>query len=282
MAGDLKQLVYTNRKMKSLGYEPKTDIRSGLWKTVWSFKSDFLKDNRVGKVSVIIPTYNERDNVRAVVGRIEPYLRPHCKEHEIIFVDDSSPDGTAEEIRMLAEEEASIRLIVRGDKDGLGGAQKAGLDAATGDVLIILDADCSQDPATLVDFLYGLSTGADMVIGSRFVPGGKTVGQKFLKKMSGRVANRIVWVLLNNEVKDFTHSYRAIKKTAYDKIKGNLKSKYHPGFSLELTLFTLNAGFRVIETPTIFTERSVGTTKLNITSTAARFIKELTILKMRL
>lgn len=242
--------------------------------------SEFLKANRIGKVSVIIPTYNEKDNVRPVVETLEPYLKPHCNEYEIIFVDDSSPDGTAEEVRRLAKEKRCIRLIVRNVADGLGGAQKAGLDAATGDILILLDGDCSQDPGTCVDFLYSLSFGNDLVVGSRFMKGGRIVGYPF-KRLVGKVANTTAMLVLGHYLHDFTHSYRAMRKTAYDTIKSHLKSKNHPGFCLEISVFAHKAGLRVAEVPTIWRERSVGTSKLGLGSTAMCFLREIFMLRAK-
>ncbi len=215
----------------------------------------------LGQVAVIIPTYNERDNLEPIVGR----LRTAVPAAHILVVDDGSPDGTGEIADKLAAADAHIHVLHRAGKSGLGTAYIAGftwgLEHGYG-VLVEHDADGSHDPADLPKMLTALAD-ADLVIGSRYVPGGTVVNWPKSREVLSRGANVYVRMMLGIGVHDATAGFRAYRAATLRAIGLDQVESQGYCFQVDLTLRTAEQGFRIREVPITFTERARGASKMS-------------------
>ncbi len=215
----------------------------------------------LGQVAVIIPTYNERDNREPIVGRV----RTAVPAAHILVVDDSSPDGTGEIADKLAAADPGIHVLHRPGKSGLGTAYIAGftwgLEHGYG-VLVEHDADGSHDPADLPKMLTALQD-ADLVIGSRYVPGGTVVNWPRSREVLSRGANRYVRMMLGIGVHDATAGFRAYRAATLRAIDLDQVESQGYCFQVDLTLRTAEQGFRIREVPITFTERARGASKMS-------------------
>jgi dolichol-phosphate mannosyltransferase len=213
------------------------------------------------RVAVIIPTYNERDNVDSIVAR----TRQAVPAADILVVDDNSPDGTGDMAEKLALTDGQVHVLHRTQKGGLGAAYLAGFDWALDrgyDVLVEMDADGSHDPAELPDLLAALAN-ADLVIGSRWVRGGTVRNWPRSREILSRGGNTYARIMLGLSVHDATGGYRAYRAATLRKLGlHDVKSQGYC-FQIELTLRTVRAGLSVAEVPITFTERALGTSKMN-------------------
>ncbi len=215
----------------------------------------------LGPVAVIIPTYNERDNLEPIVSRV----RSAVPDADILVVDDGSPDGTGEIADKLAASDQQVHVMHRQSKAGLGAAYIAGfgwaLDRGYG-VLVEMDADGSHDPAQLPLLLSALS-GADLVIGSRYVPGGTTVNWPKSREFLSRGANTYVRLMLGIGVHDATGGYRAYRAATLRAIGLDEVESQGYCFQIDLTLRTKETGRKIAEVPITFTERARGASKMS-------------------
>lgn len=214
-----------------------------------------------GRVAVIIPTYNERDNIDDIVAR----TRRAVPAADILIVDDNSPDGTGDVAEKLALTDSQVHVLHRTAKAGLGAAYLAGFDWALDRgyaVLVEMDADGSHDPAELPSLLAAVQN-ADLVIGSRWVRGGVVRNWPRSRAILSRGGNAYARIMLGLSVHDATGGYRAYRAAALREI--GLKDVRSQGycFQIELTLRTVRAGLSVAEVPITFTERARGTSKMN-------------------
>jgi dolichol-phosphate mannosyltransferase len=210
---------------------------------------------------MVVPTYNEADNLAWIVGR----LRAAQPDVDVLVVDDGSPDGTGTVADTLAAADPSVHVLHRQEKAGLGAAYLAGfawaLEAGY-DVVGEMDADGSHQPEQLQRLLTALPD-ADLVIGSRWVPGGSVVNWPLRRELLSRGGNLYVRVLLGIEVRDATAGYRLIRRTALEKI--DLSSVLSTGYVFQTDLVTrcLRAGLVVREVPIEFVERVRGDSKMS-------------------
>jgi glycosyltransferase involved in cell wall biosynthesis len=211
---------------------------------------------------VVIPTYEERGNLRELVEAVRglPGEAPH-----VLVVDDASPDGTGELADELAAADDGIAVLHRPRKGGLGPAYRAGLAWGLDhgyDVLIQMDADLSHDPAELPRLLAGLER-ADLVIGSRYVPGGSVEAWPAHRRWLSRGGNRYVRTVTRLPVRDATSGYRVFRREVLDAIDlaGSRADGY--AFQVETALLAWWAGFAVGEAPIHFVERREGASKLS-------------------
>ena len=215
----------------------------------------------LGQVAVVIPTYNERDNLEPIVGR----LRTAVPAAHILVVDDGSPDGTGEIADKLAAADPHIHVLHRAGKSGLGTAYIAGfawgLERGYG-VLVEHDADGSHDPADLPKMLTALED-ADLVIGSRYVPGGTVVNWPRSREILSRGANVYVRMMLGIGVHDATAGFRAYRAATLRAIDLHQVESQGYCFQVDLTLRTAEQGFRIREVPITFTERARGASKMS-------------------
>lgn len=128
-------------------------------------------------LSVVIPVYNEKQNIASSVERILAEFGPAGGQCEILFVDDNSPDGTAQEVERLAQITPQVRLVQHGKKEGIGAAHHAGYHAAKGEYILCIDVDLSQSPSDLLKMKRLLDDGYDLVVGSRYLPNAKQIGK---------------------------------------------------------------------------------------------------------
>ncbi|WP_214414644.1 polyprenol monophosphomannose synthase [Sphaerisporangium fuscum] len=215
----------------------------------------------LGRVLVVVPTYNERENLPMIVGR----LREAVPEAHLLIADDNSPDGTGAVADELAAGDDHVHVLHRPGKQGLGSAYIAGFrwGLAEGfDVLVEIDADGSHQPEELRQLLDALA-GADLVIGSRWVPGGKVLNWPARRELLSRGANIYVRTLLGMPVRDATAGFRAYRASTLEKIGLDDVQSQGYCFQVDLTLRTIRHGLRVTEVPITFVERTVGASKMS-------------------
>ncbi|MEN3537384.1 polyprenol monophosphomannose synthase [Microbispora sp. ZYX-F-249] len=215
-----------------------------------------------GRVLVIVPTYNERENLPMITRR----LREALPDVHLLVADDNSPDGTGRIADELAETDDHVHVLHRTSKQGLGAAYIAGFrwGLAEGyDVLVEMDADGSHQPEELHKLLDAVTDGADLAIGSRWVPGGKTVNWPFSRELLSRGANTYVRLVLGIPVRDATAGFRAYRAATLEKIGLDDVESQGYCFQVDLTLRTVRQGLRVREMPITFVERTVGSSKMS-------------------
>jgi dolichol-phosphate mannosyltransferase len=214
-----------------------------------------------GRVLVIIPTFNERENVEVIVGRV----RAAVPVADVLVVDDNSPDGTGELADGLAAEDAQVQVLHRVAKDGLGAAYIAGFRWGLGrgyDVLVEMDADGSHQPEELPLLLNALRD-ADLVIGARYVPGGEVVNWPKSREALSRGGNTYVKIMLGVPLHDATGGYRAFRAATLEKIGLDQVDSRGYCFQIDLALRAVRQGLRVVEVPITFVERVRGTSKMS-------------------
>ena len=215
----------------------------------------------LGRVIMVIPTYDEAANLAWIIGR----LRRAEPDVEILVVDDNSPDGTGDLADDLAAVDAHLHVIHRTEKAGLGAAYLHGFGWALDqgfDVIGEMDADGSHQPEELGRLLEALKS-ADLVIGSRWVPGGSVVNWPLSRQALSRGGNLYVRMLLGIRIKDATAGFRLFRRTTLEKI--DLDSVESAGyvFQTDLATRTVRAGLRVTEVPIEFVERVRGDSKMS-------------------
>lgn len=214
------------------------------------------------RVVTIIPTYNEIESLPKTVAR----LRSAVPGSDILVVDDNSPDGTGTLADRLASEDPAIHVLHREGKAGLGAAYIAGfrwgLDAGY-DVLVEMDADGSHQPEELTRLLGALRDGADMVKGSRWIPGGKVVNWPTHRKAISLAGSLYSRLMLGVSIRDITGGYNAFKAQTLRTIDLNSVESVGYCFQIDLTWQTLKAGLAVREVPITFVEREYGDSKMS-------------------
>lgn len=211
---------------------------------------------------VVTPTYNEKDNLPRFIDAV----RGAMPDFDILVVDDNSPDGTGQVADAIAAKDSHVRVMHRPGKQGLGTAYVQAFTKALGegyDRFLEMDADLSHGVRYLPDFVRALDDGADVVIGSRNIPGGGVegwgLGRHFISK-GGSLYSRSI---LGLPVKDLTSGYKAFTRRALEAIDiSNVKSNGY-SFQIELTYRALRKGMRVKEVPIIFVDRTAGQSKMS-------------------
>lgn len=213
------------------------------------------------RVLVIVPTYNEAGNVRKTVERVRTAVPPA----DVLVVDDNSPDGTGQIADRLAELDEHVHVLHRPGKAGLGAAYVAGfrwgLDRDH-DVLVEMDADGSHQPEELPRLLAALE-GADLVLGSRYVPGGRVVNWSRHREMLSRGGNVYARLALGVPMRDATGGYRAICADALRRLDLYDVASQGYCFQVDLVWRAAQSGLRVVEVPITFIERVEGTSKMS-------------------
>ncbi|GGN06413.1 dolichol-phosphate mannosyltransferase [Actinoplanes campanulatus] len=215
----------------------------------------------VGRVLVIIPTYNEADNVRVITDRV----RKAVPAVDILIADDNSPDGTGAIADELAEADDHIFVLHRAGKEGLGAAYKAGFQWAKDkgyDAVVELDADGSHAPEELPSLLDALGD-HDAVLGTRYIPGGSVHNWPLRRLLLSRCGNIYIRMALGMPFKDATGGYRAYRLSVLDKIEVSTIASTGYSFQVEMAWRAYRQGFRMIEVPITFTEREHGVSKMS-------------------
>jgi dolichol-phosphate mannosyltransferase len=211
---------------------------------------------------VVLPTYNEASNIVEVLRR----LREAVPDAGILVVDDASPDGTAAIVEQQAPMIGDVRVVRRPEKTGLGSAYRDGFIIGMNegaDVLVEMDSDLSHDPDDLPSLLAAVSHGADLAIGSRYVPGGRIPNWSWHRKMLSRWGNRYAAGVLGLAVNDSTSGFRAYRATALKAIDLAEVRADGYGFQIEMTYRLVRRGGRVVEVPIAFVDRVRGTSKMS-------------------
>jgi dolichol-phosphate mannosyltransferase len=215
----------------------------------------------IERVAVVVPTYNELENLEIVAGRV----REAVPEADLLVVDDNSPDGTGELADKLAAADSHIHVMHRPGKGGLGAAYLAGFAWALErgyDAVVEMDADGSHQPEDLPRLIGGLDR-ADLVVGSRWVPGGKVVNWPKSREVISRGGNIYVRLMLGIKVRDATGGFRAYRASTLRSIALTEVISQGYCFQVDLTLRTLRAGLTVTEIPITFIERARGRSKMS-------------------
>lgn len=227
------------------------------------------------KIIVIIPTYNEVDNIKKIV----PAIFGHVPEASILVVDDSSPDGTGEAVEKMRKQFQSLNLLTRAQKQGLGRAYIAGFNWAIEkgfEIIIEMDADFSHRPEDLrkiVDAMMNKEKPVDFVIGSRYVPGGGTVNWGMMRKIISRGGGIYSRLILGFPINDWTGGFNAWKKEVLQKIGLDTVTSNGYSFQIELKYKASKNGFKNQEVPILFEDRRVGKSKMSLKIVLEAFYK---------
>jgi dolichol-phosphate mannosyltransferase len=213
-------------------------------------------------VVVVLPTYNERENVERTVAAVLA-----CASHpDVLVVDDSSPDGTGELVRgLVAAEPERVELFERPLKEGLGRAYAAGFEhvlRGDHDIVVQMDVDGSHDAAD-VDRLVSALDGADLALGSRYVPGGDVSGWTKGREWLSRGGNTYARLLLGSPLRDLTGGFKAWRADLLRTVDAASTASDGYAFQIEMTMRAVRRGARVIEVPIVFRDREVGQSKMS-------------------
>ncbi|SDN01588.1 polyprenol monophosphomannose synthase [Streptomyces wuyuanensis] len=215
----------------------------------------------LGRALVIIPTYNEAENIEPIVSRV----RAAVPEADILVADDNSPDGTGKIADELSAEDDQVHVLHRKGKEGLGAAYLAGfrwgVDNGYG-VLVEMDADGSHQPEELPRLLTALK-GADLVLGSRWVPGGRVVNWPKSRELLSRGGSTYSRLLLGVPIRDVTGGFRAFRKETLEGLGLDDVASQGYCFQVDLARRAVEAGFHVVEVPITFVERELGDSKMS-------------------
>ncbi len=209
-------------------------------------------------ISVIVPTYNERENVQSLVQRTSDALADRA--YEMVFVDDDSPDGTAGQIATVAAD-YPVKVLIRKNETGLASAVVHGLSQATGDIIVVMDADLQHPPEAIKQLLREMDGGADIAIASRYVPGGEAPGLSWLRKRMSKAAISVAHLLLpmTRSIKDPMSGFFVFDR----KVVGNTELR-PTGFKILLEILTMGNYEKVVQLPIVFGARSQGNSKFSL------------------
>jgi dolichol-phosphate mannosyltransferase len=213
-------------------------------------------------IIVCLPTYNERENLEAMVSALGEVLP---EDGRILVVDDNSPDGTGEIADRLSAEREHVDVLHRARKDGLGPAYLAGFAWALehgADLVLEMDCDFSHDPAD-VPRLLAAAEEADLVLGSRYVPGGGTRNWNLLRRLISRGGSLYAQILLGVRIRDLTGGFKCYRRAVLETIDLDAIDSKGYAFQIETTYRALRAGFRVVEVPIVFVDREAGGSKMS-------------------
>ena len=231
---------------------------------------------------LVLPTYNEAENIKALVAEVLAELPRAAPDHHVLIVDDSSPDGTGEIADRLAAEHQQVEVLHRDVKEGLGRAYLAGFDralAAGAELILEMDSDFSHDPKD-VPRLIEAAADADLVLGSRYVPGGGVVdwgtGRRLLSRGGSWYARRMLGI----PIRDLTGGFKCFRRTVLETLDLHGIDASGYGFQIELTFRAIKEGFRVREIPITFRDRQRGQSKMS-PSIAAEAVWKVPVLRWR-
>jgi dolichol-phosphate mannosyltransferase len=221
--------------------------------------------NQAGGVWVVLPTYNESENITAMLDALTDVFRDAGIDGHILVVDDDSPDGTGRIADERADSDPRVHVLHRAVKSGLGPAYRAGfrvaLDAGAG-LIVQMDCDFSHDPAA-VPALVAAADAADLVLGSRYASGGGTRDWGLARRIISRGGCLYAKTILGVPVNDLTGGFKCFRRVVLEAIPLEDVDAAGYGFQIEMTYRTLLLGFRVVEIPITFTDRRYGTSKMS-------------------
>ena len=217
-------------------------------------------------VWLVLPTYNEAENIGPLIGAALSELEKTGLSHRVLVVDDCSPDGTGELADDLAAADSRVQVLHREHKEGLGRAYLAGFEVALAggaELVLEMDSDFSHDPADLPR-LVAAADDADLVLGSRYVPGGGVTEWGLLRRLVSRGGSAYARLLLGVPVRDLTGGFKCFRRGVLETIDLERVHANGYGFQIELTYEAVEAGFTVTEVPIVFRERRSGASKMTL------------------
>ncbi len=223
----------------------------------------------------MLPTYNEAENVEAIVRAALPHLASTGIDHRVLVVDDGSPDGTGDLADRLAAEIEAVHVLHRPRKEGIGPAYLAGFAHAMAngaDLLLEMDADFSHDPADLPRLIEAADR-ADLVLGSRYVPGGGVTDWGLGRRLISRGGSLYARILLGVPIHDLTGGFKCFRREVLERLDLKSVGTDGYGFQIEMTYRAIRAGFRVEEVPIVFRDRRVGASKMSARIALEAFLK---------
>jgi dolichol-phosphate mannosyltransferase len=216
---------------------------------------------------LILPTYNEAENIEAIVlAAADALARAPCEGFRVLIVDDGSPDGTGGIAERLAGEHAWLRVLHRSAKEGIGPAYLAGFRHAlqNGAAFVLeMDSDFSHDPADLTRLLGAIADGADLALGSRYVPGGGVSDWGLVRRLVSEGGSTYARLVLGLRVHDLTGGFKCFRREVLQAIHFDSVRSRGYAFQVELTYRAVRAGFRVVEVPIRFRDRQHGQSKMS-------------------
>jgi len=224
---------------------------------------------------LVFPTYNEAENVEAIVRAALPHLASTGIDHRVLVVDDGSPDGTGDLADRLAAEIEAVHVLHRPRKEGIGPAYLAGFAHAMAngaDLLLEMDADFSHDPADLPRLIEAADR-ADLVLGSRYVPGGGVTDWGLGRRLISRGGSLYARILLGVPIHDLTGGFKCFRREVLERLDLKSVGTDGYGFQIEMTYRAIRAGFRVEEVPIVFRDRRVGASKMSARIALEAFLK---------
>ena len=218
-----------------------------------------------GAAWVVLPTYQEAENITAIVDALLAVFDDARIDGHVLVVDDASPDGTARLVERVAERDARVAVLHRPTKDGIGPAYLAGFAVALAhgaELVLEMDADFSHDPQD-VPRLIAAARDADLVLGSRYVPGGGVARWGLLRRLISRGGCWYARRVLGVRVRDLTGGFKCFRRIVLETVPFDQVAAAGYVFQVEVTYRTLIAGFRVVEVPITFTDRVRGQSKMH-------------------
>lgn len=230
------------------------------------------------KISVILPTYNERENIEDLINSIFSNMDATT---EVIVVDDNSPDKTWEVIEKIEKANNNVRLLRRMNKRGLTSAISDGISLSEGDIVVWMDCDFSMPPEIIPKLIYELND-SDIALGSRYVKGGKDVRDSSIRILASRAVNLFANFVLDSSIKDYSSGFFAVKREVFNEIK--LMPEGYAEYCVDFLYRAKKRGFKIKEVPYIVIDRRVGETKTSpnvLTFLRHGIVYILTVLKLR-
>jgi dolichol-phosphate mannosyltransferase len=231
--------------------------------------------NRNRLLSVVLSTYNERENLSRMVPVIEGILKRNKMRGEIVVVDDNSPDGTSDLVKEFGKRYGNVRLLWRPSKMGPGSAHADGYRFAKGDIIVGMDTDFSHSPYDIPRFVAKVNEGYDLVVGSRYIRGGQYEVRSFQtlrKSIASRLGNILIFLFSGAPLHDFTTALRAIRREVVDNVRTESKGN---SFFMEFIIKAYWEGYRTTEIPIVFRDRVIGQSKLSLGKQSVKMLADL-------
>jgi dolichol-phosphate mannosyltransferase len=222
------------------------------------------------KLSIVIPAHDEEQVIEATLRALASHLRPAGIDHELLVVDDGSRDGTAAVVSRVAGEIPSVRCVSNDGPYGFGYAVRRGLDVMTGDAVVIVMADGSDDPRDVILYFRVLQAGYDCAFGSRFMPGATVRDYPRVKLVINRVVNQGIRLLFRHGYNDTTNAFKAYRREVIEHVQPLVSP--HFNLTVELPLKAITRGYSYAIVPTSWTNRAAGRSKLQLNEMGSRYL----------
>ncbi len=222
------------------------------------------------KLSVVIPAHNEAEVIEPTLRTLLAQLQGEVGDFEVVVVDDGSSDGTGAVVGRVAADEPRVRCVRNDGAHGFGYAVRAGLDAFTGDAVVLVMADGSDDPRDVVLYYRVLQAGYDCAFGSRFMPGAVVRDYPPVKRLINRVVNTGIRVVFRHGYNDTTNAFKAYRREVVEQLQPLVSP--HFNLTVEMPLKAVTRGFSYAIVPTSWTNRAAGTSKLQLSEMGSRYL----------